>query len=148
MGLLVTEPYGPRVRICKVFTDMPVTYDSYRPFGVAEFCRVCKKCATSCPSKSIPFDDPTDEGQSISNFSGVSKWYIHPETCFEFWSKNWMDCNNCVRVCPFNKPHGAIHNSARYLIRKLPALNQMLIWMDDLFGYGKPIASKDFWESS
>lgn len=147
MGLLITEPFGPRVRICKVFTDMPLEYDGYRPFGVTEFCRTCKKCAVSCPSQSIPFGEPTFEGPSTSNFSGVSKWYIDPEACFLFWVKNWMDCNNCVRVCPFNKPPGLLHDSVRYFIRKMPSLNRLMIWLDDLFGYGKPISTKDFWET-
>jgi reductive dehalogenase len=147
MGLLITEQFGPRARICKVFTDLPLSYDDYRPFGVTDFCNKCKKCAEACPSRSIPFGAPTREGPSISNHSGVSKWYIDPESCFLFWAKNWMDCNNCVRVCPFNKPPGLLHNSARYFIRRLPALNRLMILMDDLIGYGKPISRKDFWET-
>ena len=27
MGLLVTEKFGPRVRLCKVFTDMPAIFE-------------------------------------------------------------------------------------------------------------------------
>jgi reductive dehalogenase len=147
MGLLVTEPFGPRVRICKVFTDLPLSFDDYRPFGVTEFCQKCKKCAESCPSGSISFGDPTMEGPSTSNHSGVKRWYINPESCFLFWTKNWMDCNNCVRVCPFNKPPGILHRLARSLIKKSPRLNRLLVWMDDLLGYGKPVPTKDFWET-
>ena len=147
MGLLVTEPFGPRVRICKVFTDLPLSFNDYRPFGVTEFCQKCKKCAESCPSGSISFGDPTMEGPSTSNHSGVKRWYINPESCFLFWTKNWMDCNNCVRVCPFNKPPGILHRLARSLIKKSPRLNRLLVWMDDLLGYGKPVPTKDFWET-
>ncbi len=148
MGLLVTEAFGPRVRICKVFTDLPLTFDDYRPFGVTEFCRTCRKCAQSCPSRSISFGEPTIEGPSTCNHSGVSKWYNNHETCFLFWAKNWMDCNNCVRACPFNKPAGVLHDSARYLIRRIPALNRFMVWMDDLLGYGMPVSRKNFWETS
>ncbi len=42
MGLLITEKYGPRVRLCKVFTDLPLAIDRYRPFGVTEFCKTCE----------------------------------------------------------------------------------------------------------
>lgn len=149
MGLLLTERYGPRVRICKVFTDMPLAHDTVRPFGVAAFCRTCKKCAQHCPSQAISFEDPTTEGPSISNHSGVRKWYINPEKCFMFWVKNWMDCNNCVMVCPFNKPAGRLHDAVRLCIRRAPALNRAIVWADDLLGYGRfvPHDRKDFWET-
>ena len=60
-----------------------------------------------------------------------------------------MDCNSCVRVCPFNKPPGRLHDAVRWAIRRLPLLNRLIVRVDDLLGYGKPISSrrKDFWES-
>jgi reductive dehalogenase len=146
MGLLISEKYGPRVRLSKVFTDLPLQYDTYRPFGVKEFCLVCKKCAKQCPSQCIPYGEPTQQGLSPSNFSGVLKWYIEPEKCFLFWVKNWMDCNNCVMSCPFNKPRGILHDSVRTVIRKTPQLNRLIVWLDDILGYGKPIRGKNFWE--
>lgn len=82
----------------------------------------------------------------MSNHNGVTKWYINPESCYRFWADNRMDCNNCVRVCPFNKPPGILHDSARFFIRRVPVLNRLLILMDDLMGYGKPLSRKDFWE--
>ncbi len=148
-GLLITEKFGPRIRICKVFTDLPLKHDDYKPFGVTEFCRTCKKCAVNCPAQAISYDEPTTEGPTISNHSGVKKWYINPEKCFMFWVKNWMDCNNCVMVCPFNKPPGIIYDIARFFIRKLPIFNRLILKMDDLLGYSKhiPNRKKDFWES-
>ncbi|MCP4901665.1 MAG: reductive dehalogenase [bacterium] len=149
MGLLITEKFGPRVRICKVFTDMPLAFDDFKPFGVEAFCRDCKKCAQHCPSQAISDGEPTMEGPSLSSFSGVKKWYIDPERCFMYWVKNWMDCNNCVMVCPFNKPPGKLHDTVRFLIRRAPILNRFMVWMDDLLGYGKPMKrrEKNFWES-
>ncbi len=146
-GLLITEKYGPRVRICKVFTDLPLVHDTYRPFGVAQFCESCKKCADHCPSGAITHDEPTTQGPSFSNHSGVEKWYIDPERCFLFWVKNWMDCSQCIKVCPFNKPQGFFHDAARVVIRKMPRFNRALIWMDDLLGYGKPVKSNHFWDT-
>ena len=148
-GLLITEKFGPRVRICKVFTDLPLLHDDYRPFGVTEFCRTCKKCADMCPSQAISQGEPTKEGPSSSNHSGIPKWYIHPEKCFKFWVKNWMDCNNCVSVCPFNKSHGYWHDSARFFIKKMPVFNRLLLKMDGLLGYGQPKGNhnKNFWET-
>jgi len=147
MGLLINRRFGPRVRICKVFTDMPLARDTYAPFGVAEFCGTCKKCAHKCPSRAISDGEPTEEGPSLSSFSGVRKWYINPEKCFLFWCKNWMDCNNCVMACPFNKPPGRIHDLTRLFIRKMPVFNRFFVRLDDLFGYGKPLTRKNFWET-
>ena len=59
-----------------------------------------------------------------------------------------MDCNNCVMVCPFNKPRGHVHDLVRFSIRRFPVFNRFLVFMDDLMGYGKAIQTheKSFWE--
>lgn len=147
MGLLVTEKYGPRVRICKVLTDLPLQYDSYRPFGVVEFCKTCKKCAEHCPSKAIPESDMTTEGPDFSNHSGILKWYVNAERCYSYWAENRMDCTNCIRICPFNKRPGIIHDVARALIRKTTIFNRPFVWMDNFLGYDKPISASKFWIS-
>ena len=103
-GLLVTPKYGPRVRIAKVITDMPLVPDSPIRFGVKEFCDNCMLCAEDCPSNSIPFDGQTWEGKSVSNNNGTLKWYIEPEPCNDY---NGFSCSNCKRVCPFNKPNNS-----------------------------------------
>lgn len=146
-GLLVTEEYGPRVRLCKVFTDLPLEHDSYRPFGVWKFCKTCNRCAENCPSKAIPDGDMTTEGPNISSHSGVLKWYIDAEKCYPFWAKNRMSCSNCVRVCPFNKGPGIIHDSARAFIRNTTFFNRLFVWLDGLLGYGKNVSAKKFWDS-
>jgi reductive dehalogenase len=146
MGLLVTEEFGPRVRLCKVFTDLPLECDSYRPFGVVEFCKDCEKCAKKCPSKAIPEGDMTTEGPNICNHSGIEKWYVNAERCFAYWAKNRMDCTDCIRVCPFNKPPGVLHDIARAIIRKTTLFNRALVSMDDRFGYGRRLPAKQFWK--
>lgn len=146
LGFLITEKFGPRVRLCKIFTDLPLSYDTYRPFGVKEFCEVCKKCATKCPGQAIPHGDMTTEGHNISNQSGILKWYVNAEKCFAFWAKNHSDCANCIRVCPFNKPSGVIHDLSRAIIRKTPLLNRFLLRIDDILGYDKPFPVEKFWE--
>ncbi len=147
MGLLITQPFGPRVRLCKVFTDLPLSNDSYRPFGVAEFCRTCKVCARSCPSSAISFGPPTSSGYNISNCSGPTKWYINSEKCWSFWAKNRTNCTNCIRSCPFNKPTGLSHDLVRSLIRaKNGFLNRAIVKMDSLFGYQKKRKVDAFWK--
>jgi len=145
MGLLITEEFGPRVRLCKVFTDLPLQADSYRPFGVIEFCKTCKKCAMHCPSQAIPHGGMLTEGPTISNQSGILKWYVDGEKCYSFWAKNRMDCTNCIRVCPFNKVPGMSHDAVRFLIRKTSFFNSFFNWMDSLLGYDRPISAERFW---
>ena len=150
MGLLITEKYGPRVRICKVFTDLPLRHDGFRPFGVADFCRTCKKCATHCSAQAISFGEPTMEGPSPASHSGVRKWYIEPEKCYLFWAQNWMDCSRCVAVCPFNKPPGRQHDMVRFFIRRFPQLNRLWLLANDWAGHGRQTAGRTegFWEST
>jgi reductive dehalogenase len=145
MGLLITKAFGPRVRLCKVFTDMPLAVDSYRPFGAAQFCRHCKKCVKHCPAKCVPADGPTYEGKTVSNHSGVLKWYTDPERCYGFWIKNNMDCTNCIQACPFNKPPGLLHDISRVVIRKWPVFNRFFVWADDLLGYSKSLHCREYW---
>jgi reductive dehalogenase len=148
MGLLITKEFGPRVRLCKVFTDLPLGYDSYHPFGVVKFCKTCKRCAEKCPSQAIPYGDMTTEGPNISNHSGVLKWYIDGEKCFSFWSKNRMDCSTCIRVCPYNKPPGMIHDAVRTTIQRTGIFNRFFVWMDRLLGYERFHKPETFWNLS
>jgi epoxyqueuosine reductase len=145
MGLLVTPEYGPRVRLCKVFTDMPMETDEYRPFGVVDFCRACRKCAEHCPSRAVPEGDMTTDGPNISSHSGPLKWYVDCEKCFSFWARNRMDCTTCIRVCPFNKEPGIIHDLARTVVRRAPYLSRGLVWLDDALGYGRQRPADEWW---
>ena len=144
-GLLITKRFGPRVRLCKVFTNLPLHYDSYQPFGVTEFCQICRKCAIHCPPQAISHGDMATEGPNISNHSGILKWYSNYEKCFEFWSRIRMDCANCIRVCPYNKPQGLLHDFVRWQVRNLPWMNRLMVKLDDLFGYGNQMNADQFW---
>ena len=144
-GLLVTPQYGPRVRLAKVLTDMPLLPDRPIAFGVWEFCRICKKCARQCPSQSISHAEPTDRPNDISNRPGVLRWPIKAETCLAFWARRGHDCSNCIRSCPFNKPDGMLHDLVRWGISRLPRLHRLFLWGDDIFGYGRRQDPGRFW---
>jgi epoxyqueuosine reductase len=137
-GLLITPQFGPRQRICKVITDLPLQADTFLDFGVSEFCSVCFKCAEKCPSKAISFGTPTAEVSSISTNPGVMKWPILGERCWEYRLRNFgTNCGICVRVCPFNKSRNGLHSVPRWLIKHAPWLDRPLRRLDDLLGYGK-----------
>ncbi len=146
-GMVITKNFGPRVRLSKVFTDLPLAHDEPVEFGVTEFCYSCKKCAENCPGRAISFSEPTDSGSTISNNNGIYKWYIDPEKCFGFWMQNMGgSCTNCVRVCPFNKPQGWLHNTTRFFVSNTPWLDPLLVQLDTLFGYDKRTKAEDYWK--
>jgi epoxyqueuosine reductase len=143
-GLLITPEFGPRVRLAKVFTDLPLIPDSPIEFGVWAFCLKCGKCAQNCPSQSIMYREPTEQTNNISNREGLLRWPVNAETCIGFWAKE-TDCSNCIRTCPFNKPSGWLHKSVRWGIRNARCLDPFFLWMDDLLGYGKSAKANSFW---
>lgn len=149
MGLLITPEFGPRVRLAKVLTDLPLIAD--KPDikfnqSVIRFCNICKKCVKHCPSKSISDTEPTWYGISRSNNPGAFKWYINPETCYNFWIQNGTDCSNCIRVCPFTKSRHWSHRVVRWFIKHIPQLNHFWMWADNAFGYGKKKNPEEFWK--
>ncbi|CAB1082630.1 Iron-sulfur cluster-binding protein [Olavius algarvensis Delta 1 endosymbiont] len=144
-GLLITPQFGPRVRLAKILTDLPLVPDRPIEFGVWDFCLACEKCAKKCPSQSIMYGAPQTEPHNISNRVGILKWHINAETCLNFWAVNGTDCSNCIRTCPFNKPAGILHDGVRWGIMHTPWLNKLFLWGDDVFGYGRKGDSVDFW---
>jgi reductive dehalogenase len=149
-GLLITKPYGPRVRIAKVLTDMPLVRDHPdMDFckSVVRFCETCRKCATTCPSQSIPYDkEQSWKGLSKSNNPGIKKWYVDVESCYGFWIENGSECSNCIRSCPYNKQDGFFHRTILWFVQHTPWLNRLIVLMDNIAGYGKQKNSDKFWK--
>ena len=77
LGYLMTKDFGPRVRLGAISTNLPLMPDKRVDIGVEDFCRICKKCATCCPSNSIPAEDP-----EVVN--GTLRWKLNAETCFDY----------------------------------------------------------------
>lgn len=144
-GLLITPEFGPRVRLCKVFTDLPLVPDRPIEFGVWDFCHRCLKCAEHCPSQAIMYGEPTEKPNNISNREGLLRWPINAEKCLAFWAANGTDCSNCIRVCPFNKTPGWLHSAVKWGVNNAHWLDPFFVRMDDLFGYGKQVRASKFW---
>jgi len=147
MGLLITPQYGPRVRLNKIFTDMPLVPDSPIEFGVWDFCMKCEKCARFCPGQAIMHGQPTDKINNISNREGLLRWPLNAEKCFRFLSRDGTDCGVCIRVCPFNKLPSILHDWARWGVKNTRWLDSLFVKADDILGYGQRVKVEHFWSS-
>lgn len=103
-GLLITPEFGPRQRICKVFTDLLLKPDQPIDFGMQRFCERCHVCAQSCPARAIRREERTTEPTSVSNRMGILRWPVDVAKCYLFWQENGTDCANCVAACPWTFP--------------------------------------------
>jgi reductive dehalogenase len=143
-GLLITPELGPRLRIGKVFTDLPLAHDRPKRFGVKEFCEVCRRCSDGCPPRAIPADDPSERIYNRSNISGVSKWTVDAEKCFDFWVNQVTDCSICLRVCPYNRDYPNWFNRLRFRLMG-SFIRRFMLWLDNILGGGKRKSPKWWW---
>jgi ferredoxin len=100
-GLLLTPEFGPRQRLCKVFTSLPLLPDQPIDFGIVRYCETCHACASSCPVDAVPMGDRTDQPTSISNRTGIKRWMVNVTDCLLYWRQNGTDCGNCIAACPW-----------------------------------------------
>ena len=146
MGLLVTPEYGPRVRLNKILTNMPLMPDEPIDFGVWDFCEKCNLCARFCPGQAIMKTTPTAKINNICNREGLLRWPLNAENCFAFMARTGTDCGVCIRACPFNKPPGKLHEWVRRGVKNTPWLDSLFIRADEWLGYWKPDAPEYYWE--
>ncbi|HLQ34365.1 MAG TPA: reductive dehalogenase domain-containing protein [Chloroflexota bacterium] len=100
-GMIITKKYGARIHLQDaIMTDLPLVPGEPIDIGVEDFCKVCRKCAVTCPTNSISF-----EGKEVYN--GVEKYKIKWLTCYKlrpYVHEYWGSCLTCVAVCPYTKP--------------------------------------------
>ena len=154
MGLLVSEEFGPRMRLGKIFTDLELVADKPKTFGVRQFCEVCMVCADACPSAAINYckttDDPDNHPYSICEQGGVEgKWYVDGQKCLANWNFHVGGmCGICITVCPYNKPQTWNHELVK-MVTLIPGLNSMARYFDHFFGFGTIATEQeilDFWD--
>jgi reductive dehalogenase len=134
-GYLMTKELGPRLRLAAVTTDMPLIPDKPVDIGVQDFCDVCQKCATCCPSKSIPMGD-------AEPYNGTLRWKLNADTCHDYWGKVGSDCNICMRVCPWSHPNTFPHRMITESVSRNKVSRRLFTLMDDVF-YGKKPGTGD-----
>jgi reductive dehalogenase len=144
-GRLISWENGPLIRICKIFTDLPLIQSPLAPEGIIEFCEVCQKCSKNCPSKAITNGPRTYEAICDANNPGVLKWYNDEEACLSYWEKVMAGCGICFRVCSFTKPKEILHEIVKWFIRNIPQLNRLWVWADNVLEYGKQSDPNKYW---
>ncbi len=144
-GLLITPQFGPRVRIAKIFTDLPLIADQPIDFGVAETCEICRRCSDGCPVKAIPFDAPSFERHDgISHIRGVKKWTVNARKCFQFWANQGTDCSICIRVCPYNRDmSNALNRLLRWMLGN--RWRRLALWLDRKLKRGERKTARWWW---
>jgi len=141
MGNTVLNPFlGGRFKAGVVTTDLPLVTDKPIDFGLQEFCRVCNKCAIECPAKAISMDDKVI-------YNGYECWKLDVKRCAKFRITNphGSSCGRCIKVCPWNKPRGWMHDAVRWIIQHTPTFNKTIMNIDTLMGYSKQDANKKWW---
>ncbi len=145
-GLLITREFGPRVRLGKIFTDMPLAHDRPVRFGVRETCEICRACTRACPAKAIADGKPSTRIHNRSNIRGVRKWTTDAEKCFRFWTNQNTDCSICVRVCPYNRDYRHWWSRVWRWIAGTRG-RRMALWLDRAGGRGRRVAPSRWWEN-
>jgi reductive dehalogenase len=128
-GYLITDKFGPRVRVFAVTTNMPLVADEPVDLGAEEFCLKCLKCAETCPSRSIPQGDRT-----IVN--GIHRWKLDEDSCFEYWAKVGTGCSICMGICPFSRPNRSFHRIVRWMLKRSPLARKIFPYLDNII-YGR-----------
>jgi len=145
-GLVINKNFGARIHMPDpILTDLPLLPDEPVDIGVEDFCKICRKCANTCPTNSIPFGDKVV-------FNGIEKYKINWLTCYKlrpYVHDYWGSCLTCAAVCPFTKPDVWWHGLATWALHTCPygarpALVRALKWIDDRF-WGVTRSSRVRW---
>ena len=143
-GMLVTPSYGACVRLCKVFTDMPLNPDSPRDLGIRAYCQSCGECARHCPAQAIPGGEPTYTGHNACNNDGVSKWHVDAMRCLRYWTASGTSCSACIARCPFTLGRHWWWGLPQQVIARTSRLNRALVWLDRRTEARKRVEAKGF----
>ncbi|MBU0935836.1 MAG: hypothetical protein KKI09_14170 [Spirochaetes bacterium] len=92
-GLLLTDDFGPCVRLGAVVSDLPLERTLRQPCKAAKVCESCQRCAAACPAGAI-----SQEPAAAGRFAPVND-----DACFAQWQKVGTDCGLCLSKCPLSR---------------------------------------------
>ena len=127
---VITPEFGPRVRLGGVLTELPLVEDQPIDIGVQAFCETCMKCVRACPMGAL-----TNGPKEL--IRGVLRWPHNRKRCSELGWAHGGDvsygCQQCLIMCPYNKPPGAVHSVVRWLLTNAPWTGKIILTMDNVF---------------
>lgn len=138
MNRLINPIFGGNVRITGFLTDLPLAPDKPIDFGLQEFCKTCKICATECPAGALSLDDePYWIPANAYQASGKKVYFEDNEACGTYLGERGNYCSTCLSVCPWSKQDkAALHDIAKVTSAMVPSAGEFLTKMDQAFGYG------------
>lgn len=92
-GSLISPDLGSSFRLGAVSTDIPLTADGPKDFGIDEVCIRCGVCERFCPGDAIK---PIKQ---VVN--GIERWHVHTPACEPYFHQLY-GCKICLMVCPLN----------------------------------------------
>jgi reductive dehalogenase len=127
---IITEKYGPRVRLASVTTELELIPDKPVDIGVQDFCESCRVCEINCPAQALAAEKDV--------VRGYRKWPQDYTKCFGFWvtGGNTFGCTQCLKVCPYNKPRSFVHRITLFGAARSVVARRVLYWIMVIF-YGK-----------
>jgi epoxyqueuosine reductase len=136
----VSPELGASQRCFSIVTDLPLAPTPPIDFGMAAYCKTCKKCADVCPPDALDrvnADPSWDSPWFPFNQAGQKAWPFSFAKCSDWWSTVSSGCGICMASCPFSSKHmGSIHDLTMAVIANTPIFNGFMKNMDDFFGYG------------
>jgi ferredoxin len=95
-GLLITENFGPSLRIAAIYTDienLPAPEENSHQW-IRAFCQQCNACVKACPANAI-YENPIV-------YEDFTEQHIDYEKCALPFANNY-GCTLCVKNCAFYK---------------------------------------------
>ena len=90
-GLLLTDEYGPCVRLAAVTTDLEMEPDEPRSPEMHPTCTLCVLCREACGGRAIP--------EARTFVRGVRKCALDAPACAPLFAR-WDGCGACIAACP------------------------------------------------
>ena len=87
-NMLLTERYGPRIRLASIVTSAELPSGS--PMG-RQLCTGCRRCVRECPAKAV-----ADAGYP----GGITEKQGCVEISASLAAKGVSPCGRCIAVCP------------------------------------------------
>lgn len=112
-GLLINKNLGSYFFITVGFLDIEIESD--KPHQ--DYCGLCTKCISACPTGAIIQDKVVDSNKCISYWTIESRAESFPNEISENLN-NWLfGCDICQEVCPWNNHKNLISSTFEFLPR-------------------------------